>query len=289
MPAADLGSSYTAAFLTYLADGDERARRAAYELGRRAVGAGLGMMDVADVHHQAVAAALQRGAPPEAATRAAGDFLLETLSAFEMVQRGLGEALEAVERERRHGTIVRQLSAFLGDASLALSARESLHEVLHLLAEQARELIGAACCVATVSYGHGAPARAASYAEGDTVLGARLALGDLSHLEALVAAHGPAARLDPKEVFADGRAGLDDVADRVRSWLAVSLTRLDGRAIGCIHLFDRRPRAFTSEDEALLLHLAQMGSAAVERVALYAEDPARPDHGASVRRFGPST
>ena len=100
-PPADFRSAYTSAFLGYLAVSDERARRGAYELGRDAVTAGLGMMDVAEAHHDAVLAALGGGAAPEAATRAAGDFFMETLAAFEMVQRGVGEARAAAERERR--------------------------------------------------------------------------------------------------------------------------------------------------------------------------------------------
>ena len=84
-------------------------------------------------------------------TRAAGDFFLESLASFEMVQRGFREATEAARLERRQTEMSRQLSTFLADASLALDASESLEEVLRLVAEQARELVGAECCVATVA------------------------------------------------------------------------------------------------------------------------------------------
>jgi GAF domain-containing protein len=269
--AADFRTAYTSALWAYLADSDERARRSAYELGREAVTAGLGMMDVADAHNDAVLVALGGGAAPEPATRAAGDFLLETLAAFEMVQRGVGEARAAADRERRHAAILRQLSNFLADASLALSARESTHEILHLVAEQTHELIGGACCVATVvSEGDAPAARAASFSEADAILGARLALGDLSALEQLVAPLAPVARMDPMPVLAGSMPGFDDGGRCVRSWLGAPLTTLDGRRIGFVHLFDERPSAFASEDEGVLRHLAQMGSAAVERVGLYA-------------------
>jgi GAF domain-containing protein len=271
--ATDFRSAYTSAFLAYVTAGDEGGRRSAYELGREAVRAGLGLMDVADAHHDAVLAALGAGTAPDAATRAAADFFLETVSAFEMLQRGLGEAHEAAARERRHATILRQLSTFLADASLALSARESIHEILHLIAEQARELIGGACCVAESSSRPGAPAaRAAAFAPADAPLGARLALCDLSPLEQLIAPLGPVARMDPKDMLADSVAS----PGAVRSWLAAPLSTLDGGEIGAIHLFDRRPNAYAEEDEALLLHLAQMGSAAIERVDLYARRSASP-------------
>ena len=266
-------AAYTSAFLGYIAAGDERARRGAYELGRDAVRSGLGLMDVADAHHDAMLAALRAGTAPDAATRAAGDFFLEAVSAFEMVQRGLGEAHEAAERQRRHATILRQLSSFLADASLAVSAREGIHEILHLVAEQARELIGAACCVAISSSEGGAPAaRVASFARADATLCAPLGLCDLSLLEELIASVGTVARMDPKKVLGDSIDG----ADVARSWLGTLLTTLDRRAIGSIHLFERRPDAYTNEDEEVLVQLAQLGSAAIERVDVYARRSASP-------------
>ena len=68
-----------------------------------------------------------------------------------MVQRGFAEAREAARLERRQTEMSRQLSTFLADASLALDASDSLEEMLRLVAEQARELVGADCCVATVA------------------------------------------------------------------------------------------------------------------------------------------
>ena len=263
---ADFRAAYTSAFLGYIAVADERARRGAYELGRDAVRMGFGLMDVADAHHEAMVVALRAGTPPDTATRAAGDFFLEAVSAFEMLQRGLGEAHEAAERERRHAGIMRQLSSFLADASLAVSARDSIHEILHLVAEQARELTEATCCVATASSEDGAPARAASFDRADASLGARLGLCDLSGLEELVRSLGPAARMDPTRLLVDSVDG----DDAVRSWLAATLTALDGRPIGSIHLFERCSDAFTAADEAVLVQLAQLGSAAIERVDIYA-------------------
>ena len=251
--ATDFRRAYTAALRAYLDDGDERARWAAYELGRDAVAGGLGVLDIADAHHEALLAALGDGADPGPATAAAGEFFLESLSAFEMVQRGRGEEREEAEFERRHAAMVRQLSSFLADASLAGSDADSTHEILHLVAEQARELVGGACCVATLSPGdRGQPARAASFEEGEASWAARLALADLSS--------------------PDPPAG--DAAP-YGAWLAAPLTALDGTAIGSIHVFERQRRAFTSGDEAVLVHLAQMAAAAIERVRLYRHPGAR--------------
>jgi GAF domain-containing protein len=269
---AEFRAAYASAVVAYLGGGDEAPRRTAYELGRDAVASGLDLMDIADAHHDAILAALGAGEPAEDATRAAGDLFLEALSAFEMLRRGVGEAREEAERERRHAAILRQLSNFLADASLAASSEGATHEILHLLAEQARELIGGFCCVASAKVdGDGPAARAASFAEAEGALGARVALADLGPLEDIAWALGPVARVDPSEQLARSMAGFEDAASSVRSWLATPLTRLDGRHIGFIHLFDRPRNAYTSRHGDVLRQLAQLGSAALERADLYAQ------------------
>jgi hypothetical protein len=267
-------ASYVAAFLAYLAHRDERTLCAAYELGREAVVSGLGMMDIAEAHHEALVAGLRADPYVDTTTHAASDFLLESLSAFEMVQRGMSETRAAAEAEHRRTAIVRRLSSFFADASLSRHGGDSTHEILHLLAEQARELVGGACCVATLSADGASPdARAASYAETDAAWGARLALSDLSPLEQRVRSSGSAVRADASEAHTNGDGSPLDLAGLpapVRSWLAVKLTALDGRAIGFVHVFHHRPGAFGAKDEPVLVQLAQMASAAVERTALYA-------------------
>lgn len=78
------------------------------------------------------------------------------------------EAQEAAWLERRQTELSRQLSTFLADASLALDASDSLEEMLRLVAEQARELVGAECCVATVAMnGQPRTAEAVSFAQAE--------------------------------------------------------------------------------------------------------------------------
>ena len=52
-------------------------------------------------------------------------------------------------------------------------------------------------------------------------------------------------------------------------WLAAALTALDGSELGAIQLFEKQEGEFTAGDEAAIVHLAQMASAAVERTRLY--------------------
>src|ERR671931_1669743 len=148
----ELRRSYASGLHAYLRDPNERTLRAAYELGREAVTRELDVLDLALVHHEALAAALGAADPDdlERLTRSAGDFLVESLSAFEMIRRAYTEARDAAAFERRQASMLRQLSNLLADASLALDASGSFEEMLRLVAEQARELTRAACCIATL-------------------------------------------------------------------------------------------------------------------------------------------
>ena len=186
-----------------------------------------------------------------------------------MVQRGLGEAREAVWHERRQTEMSRQLSSFLADASLALDASDSLEEMLRLVAEQARELVGADCCVATVAI-HGQPrsAEAASYSQPDRQWTGFVQWLDLPAIYRLI-------RLGGGSLGSRARISLTfppsipPPAPSLRGWLAASLTALDGSELGAIQLFDKQDGSFTGDDEAGLVHLAQTASAAVERAQLY--------------------
>jgi light-regulated signal transduction histidine kinase (bacteriophytochrome) len=98
-----LGHEYISALETYLkagTDGDESALSRAYELGRRAMVDGLGVLDMAVLHRAAVDV-LVVSAPasdqPRFA-RAAADFFNELLSPFEMSFRGYRGANEELRR-----------------------------------------------------------------------------------------------------------------------------------------------------------------------------------------------
>ena len=131
----------------------------------------LSVLDLAVAHQEALLAALAgaAGAAEVRARRARGRRLLprgplDVRDGPAGIPGGPGGGL----LERRQTELSRQLSSFLADASLALDAHDSLEEMLQLVAEQARELVGADCCVATVATaGRPRSAEAASYAEGD--------------------------------------------------------------------------------------------------------------------------
>lgn len=229
-------AAYAAAFRSYVGDHSEVNLRTAYELGREAVLRELSVLDLTLVHHDALLDSLRETATAdvERVTRAAAAFVLESLSAFEMVRRGFNEAREAALVERRHAAMLRQLSNFLADVSLALATPDPLEEMLQLVAEQARELVGCDWCRVNVAVGRNEVREAVSASE-------------LNETPAGDARRGPS--------------------------LAATLTALDGRDIGSIELQYKRGGDFSGVDEAVLAHLAQMVSAAVERTRLYQRDP----------------
>ena len=93
-PLDALETQYTAALRDYLAGSGEEASLRAYELGRKAITDGLGLMELAAVHGKAVATALRAAGTAEEKARlaaVAADFMAEALSPFEMTQRGFVE------------------------------------------------------------------------------------------------------------------------------------------------------------------------------------------------------
>jgi hypothetical protein len=93
---------YAPAFLHYLSDGGESGRRAAYELGRRAISQRLSILDLARIHHTVLLEVLKTHRTSqelEHIARAASEFLVEALAVFEMTQRGFTERL-ATDRLR---------------------------------------------------------------------------------------------------------------------------------------------------------------------------------------------
>jgi hypothetical protein len=100
---------YAPVFLQYLSDRGERGRRAAYELGRRAIGEQLSVLDLARIHHIVLLEVLKTHRTPgelEQIAQAASEFLVEALAVFEMTQRGFAELLSNVrsDQEQRRQT-----------------------------------------------------------------------------------------------------------------------------------------------------------------------------------------
>ena len=265
--------AYDAALRAYVLAGGEAQLRIAYELGRQAVASELSVLELSDTHHDALIAALATLRDPESVGRVVGagrDFFRESLSAYEMVQRGFRDARDGALMERRHAAMLRQLSDLLADGSLALDASGSLDEMALLLAEQARELCtGEACLVTVAAADAGREIGALAY--DDDERGWQMLLDEpaVRRLPELAASDAKSLRLDGAELssrVAFQRIAIaSGLARSLRGWLVAPLASLDGVPLGAIQVFTTMDRAFGEADEQVAVHLAQLASAALER------------------------
>jgi hypothetical protein len=263
---AEFGDRYAAALNGALREAGEPSLSAAYDLGRLAVRRELSVLELAAIHNDALLAALRSAPDAEAVVRAAaaaGDFFLESLSAYEMLERVLRETREHARAEERQAALLRHLSGFLGDASLALDANASLQEVLQLVAEHALEVVNADASSARLEAAavDAGTLEAVASAGGATVPES-VASGAAALYGALRPAGGPV-RLTASELA-------EHLPEARFAWLAAPFTALDGRSLGLLQLFGGGgERGFSELDETVLVQLGQMASATFERMELY--------------------
>ena len=133
----ELAEQYRRALRDYLDDAGETALARAYELGRNAVVDGLGVLEMAALHHEALRASVLRLAAFEERAKAADAaqrFLMESLSPFEMTHRAFREVNsvlrrlhERVEEEAKRiaHTLHDEAGQLLASVHVALAAMSS--------------------------------------------------------------------------------------------------------------------------------------------------------------------
>jgi DNA-binding NtrC family response regulator len=92
---------YTTVLQEYIQDGGEMALEQGYDLGRRAIAEGLGILDLVRVYQTALASTLRQARTREDSSRIAtlaSDLFTETLSPFEMTHRGFQEAVSVLSQ-----------------------------------------------------------------------------------------------------------------------------------------------------------------------------------------------
>jgi signal transduction histidine kinase len=97
----DLERLYAKSLEGYLGGHGEEALRNAYEIGRTAIGRGLSVLDVAAMHHDALAGLLPRTIAPASLKQnleRANEFFAESVSPYEMARRGFQDAVSALRR-----------------------------------------------------------------------------------------------------------------------------------------------------------------------------------------------
>jgi PAS domain S-box-containing protein len=115
-----LVARYRDALSTYAASGEEVHLEAAYELGRNALNAGLGVLDMVRLHQEALVTLVASTSAPVATVRlakAVETFLLEALSPFEAAHRGFRDACE---RLRHLNDTLNERNAQLASANVRL-------------------------------------------------------------------------------------------------------------------------------------------------------------------------
>ncbi len=116
-----LADAYSRAIERYVAEPTESTLEAAYEIAREALAAGLGPVDLATAHQRVLGRLIANppaGCDPIEVANRAAQFLLESISPFEMSLRGFREAIERLEIAHNHlEERVRQRTAELSAAN----------------------------------------------------------------------------------------------------------------------------------------------------------------------------
>jgi len=147
-PPATFEEEYRSAFGEYARSGGEAALGRAYELGRRAITEKKSLMEIASLHHRALHGMLAEApgaAGPQEMLTAAGDFLAEMLSPFEMAHRGVQDAIAALRQlnETLEEEIKRIAYAVHDEAGqLLVAVHLALAEVARELPERQKEQMG---------------------------------------------------------------------------------------------------------------------------------------------------
>jgi hypothetical protein len=259
---------YNSSFLTDVAGPSERALHVAYELGRAAVASQLSLLDLTHIHHAVLASRLESCAQRDVRTvvETADEFFLQTLSAYEMIQRGFSEAQRELQSEREHADQLRQLA----ESSLAVNSSLSIKDMLNAVTDHSKVIIGADCCIAGVT-GAGA-----GVSPMDSQSSGSIHWDYLKKDEIVSKILSVAMLLDAPAKFTgeDPPPGLADIGTTDFSASEFLLAPLGpGRhCVGFIMLANRVVGGFTDKDESILIQLAQTVSAAVDNAVLYARE-----------------
>src|ERR1044071_637711 len=130
-----LAEQYLAALEDYFRESGEAALSRSYDLGREALSIGMGVLDMAIIHRDAVGAVLRGSLAPHEFARAA-EFFAESLAPFEMSFRGYVEANQRLQTLNR--TLAAQNVELRHAKSMADAANQELESFSYSVAHDLR-------------------------------------------------------------------------------------------------------------------------------------------------------
>jgi PAS domain S-box-containing protein len=205
-----------------------------------------------------------------------GPFLKEERNLLNAIAKFLGEAIERLWAEAARTRYATQLQA-LAEASLAINSAISLAEVMQIVTEKARDIIGTHQAVMsfTVDGNWEQAMTVTSYSDKYASSREDNAKPTDAGLYRLVCERNRPMRMTQAEIEVHPAVWEHGKETRphppLRGWLATPLIGHDDRNIGLIQLSDRGEGEFTEDDEAILVQLAQMASIAIEKTRLFEE------------------
>ena len=166
----------------------------------------------------------------------------------------------------------------LADAAIIINSSLSLNEMLEVINESAREIIGAheAETVITIAGGRDELAHTRSHSAKYAAWAAEGRTIDLTPIYTMVWAENQPVRMTKKEIetslSARGLFGAMPGHPLLRGWLAVPIINQDGRSLGLIQVADKVEGEFTETDESVLTQLAQLAAVAIGNAERYEQE-----------------
>lgn len=184
-----------------------------------------------------------------------------------------GELL-TVRLDQRFETEARNLRK-LADAAVVINSTHSLSEILGVITDSAREVIGAHAAETVITAAR--DAGAAEYSRSVSAKYEARAADDrpdeLSGLYRVVWERNQPVRMTQNEIAAAftslGVLGVHPGHPMLEGWLAAPLTGRTGRTLGLIQVADKIEGDFTEGDEVVLVQLAQLAAVAIENAERY--------------------
>ena len=182
--------------------------------------------------------------------------------------------LLAVRLDQRFETEARNLRK-LAEAAVVINSTQSLEEILRVINDSAREVIGAHEAETLITAARDArnAEHTRSYsAKYDGWAGLERDV-DLSGIYSVVWERNGPVRMTKKEIEASfaalGVSGVEPSHPMLEGWLAVPLCGRTGRTLGLIQVADKVDGEFSEDDEVVLVQLAQLAAVAIENAERY--------------------